>query len=219
MRKFWKRCCPVSLILIFALILGSFIGSATAKYIYSTKLTAKVTFTAELAEKIELLEHQAETDYGSKSNYKLTDETVAINAYELMPGVDIPKDPYIKITKKSPVPAYLYVEVVAETNSAIEFEIDQDYWKKLYLTGPKGGDIWVYYIKDKDEEVLTDTNCPSKVFILEDNQITVSHGFLAADSETVDMLTFWAYLYEAYKSGDDYASPETVFTDNHPANP
>lgn len=223
MREQWKRYRLTVLILVLALAVGSMIGSAAAKYIYSTQLTAKVTFTAELAEKIELLEHRAEStaaDDKPTSNYKLTDETVVANEYELMPGVDIPKDPFVRITNKSPIPAYLYIEVVDQTNSAIGFDIDTDCWEKLEsVTGPNGGGIWVYYGKN-GEKLLTNENCPAAVSILKNNKITVSDTLLAADSETVatnpdssnDVLSIWAYLYEAYKTGDSYASPKTVFT-------
>ena len=223
MKQRWKRYRPLVLILLGALLLGACIGSVAAKYIYSTQLTATVTFTAELAEKIELLERKAvstKNDANPTSNYKLTNETVTANTYELMPGVDIPKDPYVKITKKTPIPAYLYVEVVDTTpvitvdgteKHIISYKMGDDWQEVTGVTGANGGKLYCY-----KDTVLTDTG-DMQIYILDggaDAVVTVSDSYLAyKDSD--DKLTFYAYLYEAYKKTESkYALPDEVYSQN-----
>ncbi|MBQ3193243.1 MAG: hypothetical protein IJB59_06720 [Oscillospiraceae bacterium] len=216
MKQTWKRYRLTVLILVLALAAGSMIGSAAAKYIYSTQLKATVTFKAELAEKIELLEHEAvstEKDDKPTSNYKLTDETVTANKYELMPGVDIPKDPFVRITNKSPIPAYLYIEVVDTTPVIIVDGVEKhiisytmgEAWQELTgdgIVGKNGGKL--YYYAPNNEPKLSGTG-DMEIYLLKgdkDAVVTVSDTYLA-NADTDDKLIFYAYLYEAYQIDDN----------------
>lgn len=99
-----------------------------------------------------------------------------LNKYDyILPGVNLPKDPKIFVTKKSGTHAYLYLEVIEEdfpgnyTNNgfvvideadskntrgtdAIYYQLEE-YWEPLYVNaekkepmkGPNGGNLYVYY--------------------------------------------------------------------------
>lgn len=99
------------LVMAAVMVLGSLVGVVLAKYVYSTELHATVTFSARLADNFWLQEHQVLRQ--EDGSYVLdTGVTVAENNYILMPGVDVPKDPFIKIKNKTPLESYLFVEVV-----------------------------------------------------------------------------------------------------------
>lgn len=202
-----KRKFPLTLILIFVL-LGILLGSVTAKYIYSEDLTATVTFSANLADQLLLQEHEAvrkaDGSYELNGNL-LPTESKQGNAYELLPGLDVPKDPFVKVVNKSPIGAYLYIEIIDTTNSAITFEIDTGNWTKLNIANRE---IYVY----KNDLVLTNANCPTEAIpILKDNKITVSQDLLEKNTTANNILTFSAYLYEVH----DNKNPTEIFNE-HP---
>ena len=200
-----KRKFPLTIILIFVL-LGVLIGSTAAKYIYSEDLSAKVTFTAELADALLVQEHEAvrqpDGSYKLNTNLLPTEEKQG-NSYELLPGLDVPKDPFVTVVNKTPIGAYLYIEVIDTTNGAITYEIDADKWTKLSITGRE---IYVY----EDGTILTNKNCPTEaILILKDNKVTVSQTLLTKNTEAADILTFSAYLYEVH----DDKNPTEIFTE------
>ena len=188
-------------------LLGMAIGSTAAKYIHRQEMTGKVSFTARLADDIRLLERKAEPAESGPSNYTLTGETVESNTYSLMPGVDVPKDPYVRITGKTPIPAWLYVEVVDNTNNAISYTVDENWTLLPDITGKHGGKVYSY------SEKLTQTG-DLTFYILdggEDALITVSDTYLSLGAEE-EVLTFYAYLYEAIDDKDSLA----VYKENNP---
>ena len=188
-------------------LLGMAIGSTAAKYIHRQEMTGKVSFTARLADDIRLLEREAVPAQSGDSNYTLTGETVESNTYSLMPGVDVPKDPYVRITGKTPIPAWLYVEVVDSTNNAISYTADEKWTLLSDIIGKHDGTVYYY------SEKLTQTG-DLTFYILdggEDALITVSDTYLSLGAEE-EVLTFYAYLYEAIDDKDSLA----VYKENNP---
>ena len=100
-----------SVLLAVILIIGLVVGLSSAKYKTEKHLPGVVKFTAKLADKILIQEHEAVRQVDG-SYVLISENIVEEQAYKLMPGVDIPKDPYITIEGKTPIPAYLSVEVV-----------------------------------------------------------------------------------------------------------
>lgn len=217
---------PVLLLLLA--LMGTGIGAAMAKYVYQQQFKARVTFTARLAQELQLLESKAvATQDDPKSNYKLTEETVKSNTYELMPGVDIPKNPYVRITGKSPIPAYLFIEVVDRTNSAIEISLRPEW---IPLTGediaPQHGGT-VYYYAPEDSPTPLASFEEEDFPILAENKVKVKQTYLHADKEimdvetdsTEDILLVYAYLYEVFELKVDgttrNALPREVYLENN----
>lgn len=217
---------PVLLLLLA--LMGTGIGAVMAKYVYQQQFKARVTFTARLAQELQLLESKAvATQDDPKSNYKLTEETVTFNTYELMPGVDIPKNPYVRITGKSPIPAYLFIEVVDQTNSAIEISLRPE-WIPLTeedIVPQHGGTVY-YYNDNPVEDPTPLVSFDEKVFpILAENKVTVKQTYLHGDKETTnadsteDILLVYAYLYEVFELTVDgtirNALPREVYLENN----
>ena len=218
-----------ALLLVLLLTAGAAIGSLAAKYLYQQKLEATVTFTASLASNFQLLESNAvkDTDTGA---YTLTEESVYVNTYELIPGLDIPKDPYVIVEGKTPLPAYLYVEVVdgnrevtATENGPqiLDYTIRKN-WTKIAVTGLYGGDVYCYTGSGTEPVTVDDSLKNEKIYILEgrdqypNGMVTVSQHLL--HSEISGSLKFYGYLYEAYtdKETSAVADAETVFNYHRP---
>ena len=163
-----------------------------------------LTVNAELAASLEVKEHQLTGAYYDE--YELSsDKLVESNTYVLMPGVDIPKDPFVRVTGKTEIPAYLYVEVVDTTggnSDTYSYTVDSANWTTLKndqnedVTGKNGGKVYVYQNGTK----LTDANTSNDswtVGILTDDKITVKPGLDVSSDYSSATLTFYAYMAQA----------------------
>lgn len=182
------------IVLMLILLASAFTGTVIAKYIKTTTFTGKIRFQAKLAEGIQLLEHEAERN--PDGSYKLGSKTVTQNTYDLIPGLDIPKDPHVVITNKTAIEAYLYVEVVDETqNEAIAWAMSKE-WKLLDGVEGKGGNgtVYVYVGEGENPKPLGKTEGDMTVFLLDGNKIEVKQGLLAGENNNA--LTFYAAMGE-----------------------
>lgn len=215
-----KRFLPVLAVIFLLVVVG--VGVSYAKYIATLRATGTVTINAELGD-ITLQEHEAVRQ--PNGSYELTDVILPImdnpdstdvneeklgNSYVLIPGLDIPKDPYIVITNKTGIEAYLFVEVVDKTaNPALTVTADSAHWLSLGEIGVNGGTVYVYKATADDKTpTAIDSNFPSDpIYILAGNQIIVSQTLLTEDTTAEDTLTFYACM------GETAASDKTDFPD------
>lgn len=195
------------LLLVLLLAVAGGISAVNAKYTRTYTHTGTLVFQTSLAKDVLLLEHEAVRQ--ADGSYEPGTDTSKGNEYKLIPGLDIKKDPYILIKDKTPVRAYLYVEIVdttdtydkdGETLPLIEYDV-ADHWKVATARGPQnGGKVYVYKGTGTDALILTDKNTPKdEIYILKDNKITVSQhikSFGNHDSTDTDLLEFYVYLVE-----------------------
>lgn len=178
------------LLLVLLLAGASLVGSLSAKYITSRELDVTVTFTASLAQSVTLNESRATRQ--SNGTYALDpSDPVSGNDYILMPGVDLPKDPGITVTGKTPIPAYLFLEVVDNIplDAGVHYLI-RDHWTRMTgVTGKHGGTVYVY----NNGQILTETFPAEPVMILKNDTIYVSQSCSLASAAP---LTFHGALVE-----------------------
>lgn len=195
-KKFRAR---LRLLIILTLLLLPLIGFAAGKYIQTISQKETVTFTARLAESVELREHKAKrTDTGkyalSKTDY-ITNET---QSYILIPGLDVDKDPHIVITGKTDIPAYLYIEVVdSPANPAITYQLEKHWQKTDKKESQHEGTVYIFCSVDenrkpKPEKITADQT----ISIIEGNRICVGQKLLQ-NKVSDNLITFYAYLEEA----------------------
>lgn len=191
-----KHFHPRQLALILVILLiTSLSGLAVGKYVFTNSFTRTVTFKAELAKDFILRERtvvrQADGQYVLAEPY-ITNNKLAPQRYELLPGLDIPKDPHVVITGKSPIPAYLFIEVVDKTpNDAISFTLEEQ-WIETTLKTPKdGGTMYVYSTNGTGPAEITED---LTAYILENNKVYVSQKL--HEENTDELLTVYAYLEE-----------------------
>ena len=178
------------LLIVLTLLLIALTTFAVGKYITTIEEESTVSFTANLAKDVILQEHKA--DRNADGSYTLTaeiatpDENGYYNSYKLIPGLDIKKDPHIIIQDKTPIPAYLYIEVESTLDTPVTYEIDDSIWYEL--AGVPG----VYYYKDTIDENFSE----NPIYILKDNQITVGQLLLSQSDSAEDFLKFNVNLIE-----------------------
>lgn len=179
----------ILLVAVLSVILGGLIGGVAAKYTWSTEITGTVTFSAKLAEGILLKEHKAGKNLDG--SYTLDANTeVSTNAYTLLPGLDIPKDPFITVSGKTPIEAYLFVEVAESADldtDILSYTLD-DHWTPLSVSGKNGGNVYVY------NSILDGSSADLTVNILKGRTLTVSQKLKTA--KATNALTFYGFMAE-----------------------
>jgi hypothetical protein len=158
-----------------------------------------------------LMEHCA-VDSNKDGSYELTSQEVISNDYNIYPGVNIPKDPFIKIdglTKD----AYLFVEIIGESNSDFAWSV-KDSWLKTELSGHNGGTVYAYKGQSNSVSVLDETSGASFIeYILngidgsENGGINVSDTYRRSDK--IDII-FYGYLIQA-DGFDSYVDAYNAF--------
>ena len=193
---------------ILAVVLVCCIAVAgTLAYLTAQTTEVKNTFTSTpTLGKIDLKEHEATAN--DKGVYILGTAEVTSNSYKVLPGVDLPKDPFITISEKSDVASYLYVEVVDKLgeNSGLSYALTDD-WTRLDVKGANGGDVYVY----QNGLLITDKNAPTNVSILKGNVVTVGQDVNVGE-DGVD-ITFYGYMAQA-SAGADAATAYTACFNN-----
>ena len=203
------RISVLSLILLAIAAAALIIGLAAAKYVKEVRMTHKITVSADLAKSIEIFEHKVNrTEHG---DYEMSADTVTKNEYKLMPGVDVPKDPTIKVTGYTGLHAWLYVEVIGSPTDEIKFTVDTAAWgSPLTITGPNGGKL---YARELTSDNITVDNGGNPEFTIlkadgKGNSVTVSEKLPRNASLE---LKFYGYITQYY-TNDPAADFNTAFT-------
>lgn len=189
MRKNNRIMRGIVLLCGIVLLFGGAWGATNlrAKYVTSITLTGSVDFSPLLATDLTLQEHVAERKADGSYQLKTTTAAVNQNAYKVMPGVDIPKDPFITVTERTTVPGYLYVEVIDSLPDTVTYRLTNNWSLLSGVTGKNGGSVYVYVGSD-----LTVSPTTRTIEILNGNIVTVSDQY-AGESFS---LSFYAYLYK-----------------------
>lgn len=143
-------------------------------------------------------------DYFYDMVYCLTENEVSSNLYDIMmPGVDIPKDPFVRVTP-SEVDCTLYIEVRtdkfpepytdkygAKHEDLVTYKIAPD-WKPIKSgKGPNGGDVYQY------RNVIEAGASFQEIKLLEDDKVSVSQYYDADKYSESSLLVFNAWLVQA----------------------
>lgn len=188
--------------------------SVTGTLAYLTANTGAVTNTftvgkvfdeedSDTHKNFELLEHGIT---GKPGEYTLTAEEVSGNEYTVMPGVNIPKDPFVRVNSPVGVDVYLFVEVVDGTGEQLTVTVDSTKWTKLAgVTGTHGGDVYTLA-----SDRLAAGSTLDATYILANNEIVVANATIVNPGR----VTFYGYLIQAagFTSAEDAAVTGFSFT-------
>lgn len=182
-RRFVVRYLPGILV---ALVILALVGVAVGKYITTVDAgSGTVKVDARLAASLAVQESKAQRL--ASGEYTLDkSQTVAGNAYILMPGVDIPKDPRVIITGKTAIPAYLYLTLTCD-NDALSYTL------MAHWTPTEQANTYVYC--DGEGNPVPITSTPAAIHVFENDTVCVSHELLNSDKPT-DPIRITATLKE-----------------------
>ena len=185
----------ISLLLVLLTATAIIVGMVAAKYIQEKRTPGKIKVSVEVADDIKVYEHEAgRTPDG---DYTLGENTTDNNKYTLMPGVDIPKDPTIRIIQYTGLKSWLYVEVTGTAPDTVTFQL-ADGWAELkdngvQVLGPNEGKVYYREFKAAEgAEYPTDVDVPVlKAQDTAGNTLIVSQNVARDTSFT---LGFTAYI-------------------------
>ena len=183
------------LLIVLTMLLIALTTFAVGKYIKTIEMDSTITFTSKLADDVIIQEHKAVRQPDGSYVLDKSVDPVGSNTYKLIPGLDVPKDPHIIIEGKTPVQAYLYLEVVDSTeNEALSYSLE-NFWKESDGFSPKHeGKVYIYA---KDTTPVIITTDPGEISVLQEETFYVGQELLSG--ETTNGLVFYAYLVETTK--------------------
>lgn len=200
----------IALVLVVALAVG-----ATWAYLTATTGPVTNTFTAGKAVAqgdLKLYEHLANQNTDGTYSLDKKANTVTSNTYTVMPGVNLPKDPTVEVTKAEG-PYYLFVEVTKGDSfkgekAPLSCTVDGSHWVALKI---EGKEVYAYSTDGKTAAILKDELTATPVLATignTDNTITVAD----ADLTNVNcQLTFQAYACQAAGFADATAAFNACF--------
>ena len=194
----------MALVLVAACSVGATLAYLTAKAdtVTNTFVAGKIIIDED---DFVLQEHQAvaalDQDQKPKGTgfYALNSTLVQTNEYVVVPGVDLPKDPFVKVTPAAN--AYVYIAVSSTLPEGMSYKIDGTQWTEL-----KNGDEQV---KNAQGDLIYTAKAgvlapavTQTLNILDGKTVTVTGQFnpskLEVSPETAKKaLTFNAYLVQA----------------------
>lgn len=188
----------IALVLVVALAVGATYALLTAKTdtVTNTFVVGKIKDDGTV---FSLKEHdiagqKANGEYILKTGDADNDYTTSNTYGAVVPGVNIPKDPTVKVEALAG-DAYLYVVVDNQLGAGLTYEM-ADKWTKLADADNGAKTLYVYNAGEK----LTPNSPAISQNILKDNQIVVSSEEEVAVGNST--LTFNAYLVQAVGTGN-----------------
>lgn len=214
----------IALVLVVALAVG-----ATYAYLTASSGPVKNTFVvggAVANGDLKLFEHVASKNADGSYTLDPAKETDG-NAYTVMPGVNLPKDPTVTVEKASGE-YYLFVEVTKgsgfasvtvgeKTGTPLSCNVDTANWQPLTLTGNDANrEVYVYCVTGKSAIQNTKVENVAVLKTIGDTQNTIT---VSADndivatltSESASALTFKAYACQAAGFADAAAAFTACF--------
>ena len=105
-----KKLFVTVLAFMFAVIVAAMAGIGSAKYVGQKNVNGTIGLKADLAGSIKVYEHVAARQTDGSYDFG-TSTTEGDQTYMLMPGVDVKKDPTVRLTGYTGLPAYLFITV------------------------------------------------------------------------------------------------------------
>jgi len=221
-----KASKVMALVLSFVLVICASVAGTLA-WLSAETSEVKNTFTsAELFENptsdFTLWENKA-VDPDEDGEYELNGEKVQSNTYDILPGVDIPKNPTVDVDNLEEH-AYLYIKVTGiPMATGLTATVDSANWTVLDDTEYPG--VYVYSGSEANGNNVieaTDNNMASfEATILTGNQIVVANDYNGTDDDIE--LNFKAYMVQATGNGanaaEAWANTFGETTGDAPANP
>ena len=144
-------------------------------------------------------EHEA-TDTDKDGVYTLDDgKEVTTNTYDhVLPGVDLPKDPFVKTEETMKLDAYVFVEVVKSEDfgTNLHFTVDSNNWTEISgATGKNGGQV---YAMKANGGIAKAGEMLGPIKVLTDDKITVDNAPITdAEAQFGGDVTFYGYMIQA----------------------
>ena len=206
----------IALVLVVALAVG-----ATWAYLKASTDTIKNTFVAgklfDQGGALTLKEHVVSYDKTTGTYTVNTETTSSGQNYIVQPGLDIPKDPTVKLEKLSAdTSAYVFIGVAGAPADNFTWSVDSTQWTKLKDASDKevkktvGGVEYTIYTLANGKVTATAGDQDFAYNVLADNTITVGKNFAVEDASSLKIEVI-AYACQATTFDNAYAAFDACF--------
>lgn len=199
--------CAMSVMTTMAL-LAERVGSVTNTFV------ASVVDPDGFVDAFDIKEYAATAD--AKGNYTLnTASEVDANTYNVVPGISLPKDAFVKVSRTNETPAYLFIKVDNDMDASVfTMNVDTAVWGKLDgVTGNNGGDVYV--LGTAANPTVLGKVANGEYHIIENDVVKVANSNdLKIATGTADTIKFYAYICQATVAktdGTNTSDPAEVF--------
>ena len=206
----------IALVLVVALAVG-----ATYAYLTASSGPVKNTFVAgklfDQGGALTLKEHVVSYDKATGTYTVNTETTSSGQNYIVQPGLDIPKDPTVKLEKLSvDTSAYVFIGVAGASADNFTWSVDGSVWKEL--KDASGNDVkktvndveYTIYTLASDKVTATAGNQDFTYNVLANKTITVGKDFAVEDASSLKIEVI-AYACQATTFADAYAAFDACF--------
>lgn len=195
-KRFRSRLLIAALVL--ALLTAAFAAGSYAKYRGQVLMTGTVSAKNQLAESFRLQEYVLTRNTDGSYTREGDELSTEPQTYALLPGLEIPQDPFLSISGKTEVPAVLYLELLPLNSVSCTLSPD---WSLLSgAEGPKGGQIYVY---QNGTPITEQKDALKHISVLTD-------GFHVEQAGGSGSVTMVGYLLQADKEYEP-SQAETLF--------
>ncbi len=144
------------------------------------------------AGQVDILEHEAYFDSNTYTYQLRTEKLVTENTYDVVvPGMEIEKDPIIRLYGNNEVSYYLYIEVKSSDDAKMNYDISEEWSQTNDIYSAHGGKVYKFQSVIEPGE-KRDIHC-----LFKDNVIRISEDLKnkAAPTENVESFKIEIYAY------------------------
>jgi len=216
------------LLVVLAMVLVCALSVMTTMALLAEKTSITNTFVAsggpgpfvDPVNGFSIKEHGLDVDDFGNYTLDMDGELTNGNTYDVVPGVTLPKDPFVQLKRTNTTPAYLFIEVVNEASTAFSFDIDDTQWKALGINGNNGGALYVHSTDKTNAVVLEDVDTTyniikNKAVKVDDGESAKELGLVDAEGNATNKtIKFYAYICQATVAkadGTNTSDPAEVF--------
>ena len=206
----------IALVLVVALAVG-----ATYAYLTASSGPVKNTFVAgklfDQGGALTLKEHVVSYDKTTGTYTVNTETTSSGQSYIVQPGLNIPKDPTVKLEKLSvDTSAYVFIGVAGAPVKNFDWTVDGSVWTKLKDASGKevkktvGGVEYTIYTLASGKVTAAADKQDFTYNVLANNTITVGKDFAVEDASSLKIEVI-AYACQATTFANAYAAFDACF--------
>ena len=146
--------------------------------------------------------------------YTLSATETEANTYDVTPGVTLPKDAFVKLSRTNATPAYLFIEVNNKlSNNEFSMGVDSAWGELEGVTGKNGGQVYV--LGTAVAPTILNAVENGVYHIIDGNKVSVANDAeLKITAGSNDTIKFYAYICQATVAkadGTNTSVPAEVF--------
>lgn len=201
-------------------VMGTMALLAEQRGAVTNTFVAGVAYPAKFVDTFEIKEYQVEADDAGYYDYVViaggNKVEVDKNEYIVTPGVVLPKDAFVKVTRTNETPAYLFIKVANTLDSTVfTMNVDTTVWTEVAVPNVTDGKVYVLSADTaSDAPTILGAVTDGVYHIIDGNKVVVADNNNLEITADTDTIAFYAYICQATvanTNGENTSIPAEVF--------